>query len=185
MIIPLQHDKVASARPRRSWLLSAQARPRRLLTSGRLGQPEDQAAVATFHFRLLLGSIVLLLISDLVSWHIAGSVLTSLIMLYVASEKLTLRRWNETRERRAAPHDRSAPPDRCVDDREAQGLARNPQRFNLEVGACKTIAALERLATERAAAIARAAAQVQFADPVAHRPVASDGHAFYLPLSGD
>lgn len=185
MIIPLQHDKVASARPRRSWLLSAQARPRRLLTSGRLRQPEDQAAVATFHFRLLLGSIVLLLISDLVSWHIAGSVLTSLIMLYVASEKLTMRRWNETRERRAGLHDRSAHLDRCVDDREGLGLARNLQRFNLEVGECKTIAALERLATERAVAIARSAAQVQLAGPEARTPVASDSHAFYLPLSGD
>src|SRR5262249_53105814 len=150
-----QHDKVASARPRRSWLPSAQARPGRPLTSGKLSQPEDQAAVATIHFRLLLGSIALLLISDLVGWHIAASVVTSLIMLYVASEKLTMRRWSETRERRAGPHDRSARPDRCVDDRERLGLARNLQRFNLEVGECKTIATLERLATERAAAIAR------------------------------
>jgi hypothetical protein len=150
-----------------------------------LSQPEDQVALATYHFRLLLGSIVLLLISNLVSWHIAGSVFTSLIMLYVASNKLAMRRWNQTQERRARSHDRSARQDRCAGDRERLALARNLQRFNLEVGECKTIATLERLATERAAAIASAAALVQFSGPVAHTPTTSDTQAFCLPLSGD
>src|SRR5262249_52872066 len=131
MLIPLQHDKVVSARPRRSWSLSTHARSRSPLPSGKLSQLGDQAAVATDHFRLLFGSIVLLLIFDLVRWYIPVIVLASLILIYVAGDKLTMRRWNQTRERRARSHYRSTRQDRGLGDRESLGMARNLQRFNL------------------------------------------------------
>jgi hypothetical protein len=112
-------------------------------------------------------------------------VFTSLIIIYVAWDKLTMRRWKQMRERRTRSQDRSARQDRHLGDREWLGLARILQRFNLEVGECKTIAALERLATERAAAIAGTAALVQFSSPLAHTPMTSDNQAFCLSLSGD
>jgi hypothetical protein len=173
MIIPLQHGKVASARPRRAWSLRTQATPRSLAAFGTLIRREDQAVVGPYLFRLLFGSVVLLLIFDLVGRHIAGILFAGLIMIYLACSKLTTQHCDQTRERRARQQARCA--------RQATDL----QRLNLDVGECQTIAALERHATERAAAIANAAALVQLFSSAAPPPRTNDRHAFSLSLSGE
>jgi hypothetical protein len=175
MIIPLHHRKVGPAQPRRSWPTRTRSTQRRQAPFDQeLGRLMGSAIIGAHHFKLVFGGVVLLLVFDLVDQQITGIILTSLITICLAWGKLTMQHWEQTRERRARLHERAVRQDRPFLDRECLGQAADLQRLNLQVGECETIAALERQATERAAAIARSAALVQLSGAATHTTTSSD-----------
>src|SRR5262245_12023581 len=114
MIIPLQHGKAVSARPRRPWSLRTDAAPRSRSPIGGLSRRGVQALVSPALFRLLFGSVVVLLIFNLVGRQIAGVAFVGLSVIYLAWGKLPPRQRDQLQARRARSHSRSARQDQCL-----------------------------------------------------------------------
>src|SRR5262245_23476388 len=160
MIIPLHHGKMGSARTRRFW--PSRATPRRAVHLGQeAGQLVDSAIAGLDRFKLLFVSTIILLVFELIILQITGRVLASLIIIYLASNRLAIRHWGQACKRRARLQERAAQQERSCREREWLDRAANWQRLNLRVGECETNNALERLATERARAITSAGTLVQ------------------------
>jgi hypothetical protein len=180
-MITLHQRKLGPDHPRRSW-------PTRERSTQRTQAPLDQelsrllrsASIRAHHFKLVIGVVVLLLVFYMLNRHIAGIVVAGLIISYLAWYKLTVKHWEQLHERQIRLDQRAERRDQPCYERAGLGRAADARQLGLAIGACDSLAALERRATECAAAIAHAAALVQLAGDAAH--TSSSDRQFQLPI---
>jgi hypothetical protein len=164
MIIPARHAEMESARKGQLFRAPAQ-RPLEGMhrLEEQLGRLAAATATSSRGFKLLLCGIATLLSLDLILLRLAGGIIAALIVAHAIGGLAAAWVWGRRRPMPAGQRAAGARQAHTPHDHNRTRQALEWQRLNLRVSTCTTIAALEQLATERAAAITGAIATVELA----------------------
>ncbi|HEY3230863.1 MAG TPA: hypothetical protein VGJ87_16685 [Roseiflexaceae bacterium] len=155
-----------------------------------LGRLAAATMASSRGFKLLLCGIATLLSLDLILLRLAGGIIAALIIVHAIGGLAVARLWGRRRPMPAGQRAARARQAHTPHDHNRTRQALEWQRLNLRVSTSTTIAALEQLATERAAAITGAAATVELAagsHPPPASPAAEEGeirHSSSMAMGG-
>src|SRR6185503_10528550 len=113
----------------------------------------EAVAAGAHNFKLLLGGILILLLLDLSHLHIAGGLLATLTAALLVWGMVLIRGWKRTQATLTDLREDVLWQERASHDRAHAQRLIEWQRHDLQIITCTSIAALERLAAERATAI--------------------------------
>ena len=199
MIIPARHAEMEAARNGQLFRAPAQ-RPLDVMhrLEEQLGRLAAATAASSRSFKLLLCGIATLLSLDLILLRLAGGIIAALIVVHAIGGLAAARLWGRRRPMPAGQRAVGARQAHTTHDHNRTRQALEWQRLNLRVSTCTTIAALEQLTTERAAAISGAIATVELAagphsPPTSPAPPApgeegmgmSATRTFHIPIGDD